>query len=239
MRKGLILLIAIFVCSLVSAQDRIAVLPTSGNADEGVRGMLTEALSDGILNSKQYKLVERAQLGKIMEELNMQVGDFFDDSKATEIGKFSGAKYICLSSCNKSGYNYMISYRLVDVETGDVLFRERKTTTESSLMESINAIASEKLFAQSSSSNELFFCDVEIMKTDFKGSERNLPAGWRLPTISELRCMCEHKNEIGGFNGGEYISSEFKNSIRQGIRFNSCTQTTIIDQASIRCVKKQ
>jgi TolB-like protein len=239
MRKGLILVTAMFAYALVSAQDRIAVLPASGNADAGTCGMITEAISDGILNNGQYRLVERAQLGKVMEELGFQVDDFADESKGVEIGKLSGAKYICLSSCNKSGYNYMISYRLVDVETGEILFRDRKTTTESSLMGTITEIAESKLFAQSSSSssNRLVFCGVEIMKEDFRGSERNLPSGWRLPTVSELQCMCEHKKEIGGFNYSEYISGEFKNRFRQGVKFSSCTQTNIIDQASIRCVR--
>jgi hypothetical protein len=67
MRKGLILVAAIFAYALAFSQDRIAVLPASGNADAGTCGMITEAISDGILNNGQYKLVERAQLGKVME----------------------------------------------------------------------------------------------------------------------------------------------------------------------------
>jgi TolB-like protein len=224
-----------FICSLL-AQEKIAVLPVSGNADEGTRGMLMEAISDGLSNSG-YRLIERAQLDKVMQELKWQVDGAVDETNGAEVGKQAGANYVCLSSCNKSGNDYMISYRLVDVTTGDVLMRERKTTTGGLLIQTINEIASSKLFAMSAN-NLSSLCGFEIAKEDLRGSSTAVPQGWRLPTVSELQCMCEHKKEIGGFNAGEYLSSETKNGFRQGVKFNTCTQTAIIDQASVRCIKR-
>lgn len=230
---------ALLWANIVLSQDKIkvGVAPTSGTADEGVRAEITDVLIRGIIKSG-FSVVERSQYDKILKEQGLQASDFSDDNSRVEFGNLIGAKYLCISSVNKIAQNYIINYRIVDVQTGEILMSDRKTATETNIMEVINALSEEKLFVVKSSANPKF-CGLEIQKEDLKGTENcsTCGQGWRLPTIWELKCMYEHRKEIGNFLYGEYMSKDMQNGFRQGIRFSSGGQTNIIGKASIRCVK--
>lgn len=239
MKKVIILMAFALSVVVVVAQnkDKVGVAPTSGTAEEGVRAAITDALIQGIIKSG-FSVVERSQYDKIVKEQGLQASDFTDDNSRVEFGNLIGAKYLCVSSVNKIAQNYLINYRMVDVQTGDIIKSERKTATETNILEVINAISEEKLFVAKSDANPCF-CGLEIQKEDLKGTENcsSCGQGWRLPTINELKCMYEHRKEIGNFLYGEYLSGDKSDGFSQGIRFSSGTQTNIIGRASIRCVK--
>jgi len=234
MKKVVALVLFAFLVNGAYTQNKVGVVPTSGNAEEGVKAEVTEALIAGILNSG-LSVVERSQYDKIIKEQELQSSDFTDDNSRIEFGYLLGAKYLCLSSVNKVAHNYIINYRLVDVKTGEIVKSERKTATDTDIMDVINSISTSKLFTISDNSNPKF-CGLEIQKEDLKGTE-NCPSGWRLPTMSELECMYNNRKEIGNFLYCEYLSRDKRDGYSQGIRFNSGTQTNIISKASIRCVK--
>lgn len=243
MKKLIIIILISSIPVIGLGQKRVAVSPTTGTADMGVKNAIMEALLDGISNSG-YTIVERANFSEIIKELEFQASGFVDDAQFAEIGRAAGAEYVCISSVNKIGYNYQISYRLVDVATGTVVGKDKKSANESTIIEVIDAISKEKLFSSTKTENTVFACGLEIQKNDSgeqyldELKQNNIcPPGWRLPTLSELKCLCAEKERIGNFNYGDYWSSYREKKYGMGVKLGSCTETHIIDKASVRCVR--
>jgi hypothetical protein len=237
----------LFACvSSVFGQEkkRVAVAPTTGTADAGVRNEIMEALLESMANSEKYIPLDRANLEQIRNELALQQTGEVDDEQIIEIGRLAGAEFVLISSINLVNSNYLINYRLVDAATGTVIKRARRTANLGTILDVINAISEEPLFPENDKASSENICGCEIQKQDFgektlsrKEQKSTNAQGWRLPTLAELACMCKNKEKIGGFNYGIYYSSELKNGNPTGIRFNSCFETGIMGSASIRYVR--
>ena len=238
MKKIITIAIFALLLNLTFAQNMVGVALTTGSADEGTKAAITDAIIQGLINSG-YSIVERSQYDKIMKEQELQVSDFTNDESRIEFGNLLGAQYLCLSSVNRIAQNYLITYRLVDVKTGEILLNEKKTATETTIMEVIISLYGEKLFTLKDNSTTITICGIEVQKNDLKGSEHcsSYGQGWRLPTVRELKCMYEHRKEIGNFLYGEYLSKDKQNGYTQGVRFSSGTQTSVTGTALRRCVK--
>jgi len=237
MKKIIFLLFFVFCLSSILAQvkAKVGVIPTTGNVDEGTKDAITNALIAGIYNSPGLRPIERSQFDKILKEKELHLSDFMDEESIIENGHLLGVKYLCLSSVNQVKHNYIIDYRLVDVETGEIKEKEREMATETNITDVIIALSDKKLFSEQKTTNPRF-CGLEIQKEDLKGTEY-CPQGWRLPSIKDLKCMYENRKEIGNFLYGEYLSREKRDGFPLGIRFNTGEQTNILGRASIRCVK--
>ncbi|MDR0542124.1 MAG: penicillin-binding protein activator LpoB [Dysgonamonadaceae bacterium] len=236
MKKTTTLLLAVFTFSCLYSQEKvkIAVFETQGTAKAQVREELKEALIDGLYNNSAVTVLDRSVLAQVMKEQGLQVSDAFDDNQMVEVGKLAGAKYICVSSINSvDGFEYTIVYRLVDVETGEIIMRERQKRGAGELNASFEKISKSKLFATggsaaqtASSVTDRSVCDCEIATEDLPDDAR-IPAGWRLPTLAELECMCKNKGKIGGFHLGTYLSSAREQGYAKGIKFRFCDEAII------------
>jgi hypothetical protein len=89
-------------------------------------------------------------------------------------------------------------------------------------------------------------CGIEIMENDLPGkyswstAVRACPSGWRLPTASELECICKDKSLIGGLHQKQYWSVDKRNDKKAISRtFNDCEVEVedIEDEYSCRCVR--
>ncbi len=69
----------------------------------------------------EYKIVERSDMEKILDELETQRKGCTDISCAVEFGKFLNADKIIIGSVGLIGQTYTINTSLVDVETARVL----------------------------------------------------------------------------------------------------------------------
>jgi hypothetical protein len=76
---------------------------------------------DQVHKSGGFRIVERGELDKALEEMALSATDAVDDTTAVEIGKFTGAEYILLSSLAAEGGRLYISMRVISVETGQVV----------------------------------------------------------------------------------------------------------------------
>ena len=90
------------------------------------------------------------------------------------------------------------------------------------------------------------YCGLIVMKEDLQGkfswheANKSCPQGWRLPTVVELKCMCNNKSRLDRFNGKEYWSSEKTKKYKYfSITANDCDdeKNDASDQYFVRCVK--
>ncbi|MEW5814130.1 MAG: VWA domain-containing protein [Spirochaetota bacterium] len=81
----------------------------------------TERLVQAALGGSVFRLVERQDLQKIMDELKLQLSGLTDDSKTSEIGKMLNAELLISGRLYKKENLYELFLKLLRVETGELL----------------------------------------------------------------------------------------------------------------------
>jgi TolB-like protein/Flp pilus assembly protein TadD len=118
---------------LVSDQERmtktLAVLEFKNSAGEAkydwMKSGVSEALVTDLKKVTGLYLVERQQLNKAMDEINLGMTDLVaDPAAAPKIGKMVGAGVVLLGSYQVAGDNVRIDARMVDVQSGAILMGE-------------------------------------------------------------------------------------------------------------------
>jgi TolB-like protein len=89
------------------------------NCDDGVALAVSEYLRTEISSTGGVRVIERAQLDKVMEEQAFQVSGLVDVDTAVELGKLLGVEYVGLGSVSRLGDHYTISLRFISVETAE------------------------------------------------------------------------------------------------------------------------
>jgi TolB-like protein len=108
----------------ISAQNTVAVLDFEGI---GVSKDEARALSNRFgtefmsLSSGRFVLVERQQMGEILEEQGFQQSGCVSSECAVEVGAALGAKFIIIGSISKVGSLYSVNARFLDVETSEII----------------------------------------------------------------------------------------------------------------------
>ncbi len=108
---------------LVGERMGLAILPfqTKGVGAEIGNIDVTEQLMTSFYNLKRFKLFERSQLEKVLEEQKLGMSGIIDASTAAEIGKGIGVDAIVLGSITSTGRNMAIDLRLIDTETAEII----------------------------------------------------------------------------------------------------------------------
>lgn len=93
----------------------------SGNGNAAPK-LLQSMLTTEFIDAKRFKVVERDQLDKALEELKFGMSDLVDADNRRKVGKLVGASYILLGDMaqvdNNSTY---ITARLISIETSDAI----------------------------------------------------------------------------------------------------------------------
>ena len=105
-----------------SVISRIAVLDF-----EGDDGTVREALISVITEKTNFKVIERKDLDKILEEQGLQLKDIMDEKTRIQHGKIKGVQGLLMGKVlgMKKGfmsYSLKVHLKLDDVEKGEVLF---------------------------------------------------------------------------------------------------------------------
>lgn len=104
--------------------QRIAVLPfeTVGPmSQEKQLGLLVASeLTTYLRRDHGLMMVERSALAKVMEELALGQTGVTDPSQTAEVGKLAGAQGLIVGSVSDAGDRYLVSARVVSVESGTV-----------------------------------------------------------------------------------------------------------------------
>ncbi len=109
--------------NMVGERLSIAVLPFSS---QGIGSELKDVdfldkLITGFVNSKRFKVIERAQLEKILEEQKLGLSGIVDPTTAAEIGKGIGVDAVVLGSVTRAGNSLSIDARLIDTENATII----------------------------------------------------------------------------------------------------------------------
>ncbi len=131
---------------LVGERMGIAVLPfqTKGLGGEIGEINVVEQMMTTFYNLNRFKLFERTQLEKILEEQKLGMSGILDAATAAEIGKGIGVDAIVLGSITRAGSNLAIDARLIDTETAQIITAQDEMSTRTSiqdLKEMINRLA--------------------------------------------------------------------------------------------------
>lgn len=122
----LTLLVSPLGTGATSAKDRVAVLDfESIPANPDLAQSVSEILRTELINLRQYEVVERAAIEKILNEQKLRLSDAIDEKDAIRIGRLAGANLVVIGSIVKIGSTYTLNSRFIEVETG--IAREGKS----------------------------------------------------------------------------------------------------------------
>ena len=103
----------------------VAVLPfevrTRDGKQAGEGKSVSELISIALLENSEVELVERAELDKAMDELQLSVSGLTDKNSQNQLGKITGAKILVTGSIFRSGEkNYLVA-KVIGTETSRVV----------------------------------------------------------------------------------------------------------------------
>ncbi len=122
----------------------IAVLPFSSKGlgrDIGQIDLLDKAITE-LVNLNRFKVIERAQLEKILAEQQLGMSGVLDASTAAQIGKGIGVDAVMIGSITQGGNSVTIDARLIDTETATIISAKDAFVTGISL-QSLSQMISE------------------------------------------------------------------------------------------------
>jgi TolB-like protein len=150
------LLLLVFVISLFPAtiiHSRLFAQPTLGVLDfdnnsladrqrlEPLRKGLAQMFTSELGQLQGLRLVERADLQRVIEEMKLAQAGLIDEKTAQQVGKLVGAKHLLLG-----GFIYLpnkkirLDARIVEVETGRTMKAAEETGTEGQLFDMVKAL---------------------------------------------------------------------------------------------------
>ncbi len=92
---------------------------TQGYAmQEGENRLIGAGIADALIRDSRVRLVERALLDKLLEELKLGTSRLTDSGTALSLGKILAARFILSGKIIHSGPHAQVSVRLIETETG-------------------------------------------------------------------------------------------------------------------------
>ncbi len=143
-KNYVILLLLIFLTlGFANAQEekKVAVFDPAGDVPANLKMMIREELSNSIVNTLGFTVLERELINKVLAESSFQMTGHVDDGQIGELGKKMGANYVCYATISPIGDNYYISCKMVDVKTAKI---ERQNTgiTQNGLTDLFSVVSS-------------------------------------------------------------------------------------------------
>ncbi len=136
------------------AEIRIAIMDFENKTSHGgwrLGAGASDMLASALVKRTKYAIIERDKLANIVSEQNLSNNPTrFDQSTAAEIGRLLGAQFIVTGavteygrsksggsgfgvSVGKKGYSAAVDIRVIDVNTGEIVFAKDASDDESSV----------------------------------------------------------------------------------------------------------
>lgn len=105
--------------------ERWAVVPFDNQGDEAAKRQLGEVIGaeveSRLRNDHNLVLVERMQMARVLEEMQLAQVGLVDESNAPEMGKMLDAQVLVTGTVGQLGEKYVVNARVVSVEEAKVL----------------------------------------------------------------------------------------------------------------------
>jgi formylglycine-generating enzyme required for sulfatase activity len=98
-----------------------------GKVDKGISRPLSDSVRYEIVRSRRFKVMDRANMDRILKEQAFQMTGGVQKDRAVEAGQFLGVGRIVIGSIGIVGKTYMISLSLVNIESGETELVEEDT----------------------------------------------------------------------------------------------------------------
>jgi TolB-like protein len=95
-----------------------------GDAYASLRGDIPGSMSEAFIKGARLVPVERRDLEKIIAEQELGLSGAIDESTAARVGALAGARYALLGSASIIADRIRLSCRLIDIETGEILYAQ-------------------------------------------------------------------------------------------------------------------
>jgi len=86
---------------------------------EGV--LIVDMIGGAIVKTRTYRVIDRGQRDMLLDEIAFSLGDCSDESCQLQVGRLLSADHIVIGSLGEAGSRFVISLKLLTVETGEVL----------------------------------------------------------------------------------------------------------------------
>ncbi len=110
----------------IKANGRVAIFDFAvkggGDSFASLRGDIPESLSEAFIKGGLVVPVERRDLDKALAEQELSLSGLVDDATAARVGRLAGARYALLGSASIIDVQIRLSCRLIDIETGEILY---------------------------------------------------------------------------------------------------------------------
>ena len=124
------LLILLIVMPIMAQNKKIAVFDPIGKVGSSVKTIIREEMSNSVVNSNTYIVLERSMIDKVLEESRFQLSGHVNDAEVGELGMKMGADYVFLASISQLDSNYHISCKLVNVVTARIEKQQTGSTAK-------------------------------------------------------------------------------------------------------------
>jgi TolB-like protein len=168
---------------------KIAVIPFSyvdNKRDiDGAGAIISERLTSRIVKTKAYKVVDRQNLEKILQEQKLQASGLVDSETAKSLGKILGVEAIVTGTMSEMVGNKLEIYaKLIKTETAEILAASSITvpkdwvTSQPSVTYTQTQQPQQQQQQQTTYSNQPAYTPETIEQTNYKQSPRNKPDGY-------------------------------------------------------------
>lgn len=137
-------IIALLIISLsFVVAENVAVLEFQSKS---VAANDTSAIADSfrsqLVNTKNYTVLDRNYMSKIMEEQSFQQTGCTDSACAVELGKLLNMEFMFVGALSKVGSTYLLNIKMISVETGKIVkAKEERSKSVDGLIEAANKLA--------------------------------------------------------------------------------------------------
>jgi tetratricopeptide (TPR) repeat protein len=128
---------------VLEARDPLIVVDFENHTEDStLAAAVTGALRIDLAQSPVVKLVERADIGPVLERMNLHPGERLDLALAREIAVREGYKGIITGEVSPLGTGYVLSARLVSAETGETLVPVRENAAgDAELVDAVDRLS--------------------------------------------------------------------------------------------------
>ena len=100
----------------------VAEVVARGSADADTAAEMSDALTDQLVASGRFRVVERQQIAKVMKEQALAQSGVLSDEVQIKVAQLVGARYIVLGTVAGKGQGYTLSLRALDSGSAQVAF---------------------------------------------------------------------------------------------------------------------